>query len=139
MSSEPARSRIGPTSPATTNRDDVWNHDDPISLLDTLGDEYARAAFEAVLDHPKSGREVAAATAMSRPTAFRRLNALVDLGLLETENRIEAENGHHHKVYRPVIDSLAVTIDDGGIEIVVESDWPTGSPFDAPRPIPAND
>ena len=139
MSSEPARSRIGPTSPAASNRNDTWNHGDPTSLLDTLGDEYARAAFEAVLDHPKSGREVAAATDMSRPTAFRRLNALVDLGLLETEQRIEADNGHHHKVYRPVVNSFAVTIDDGGIEIEVESDRPTGAPFDGPGPILAND
>ena len=143
MSSEPVRPRVGPHSPAGTptvpNRDDEWQHDDPTTLLDALGDEYTRAAFEAVLDRPRSGRDVAAATDMSRPTAFRRLNTLVELGLLETDQRIDAEEGHHHKEYRPVIDSFVVTIDDGGIDAVIESDHPTGSRFEQPTPVPAND
>ena len=108
-------------------------------LLDVLGDEYTRAALEAVLDRPRSGREVAAATDMSRPTAFRRLNTLVDLGLLETDQRIDPEAGHHHKEYRPVIDSFAVTIIDGEIGVVIEADHPATSRFQQPTSVPAND
>lgn len=121
------------------DRDDEWHHDDPQTLLDALGDEYTRAALEAVLDRPRSGGEVAAATDMSRPTAFRRLNTLVDLGLLETDQRIDVEEGHHHKVYRPVIDSFAVRIDDGEIGVVIESDHPAKSRFQQPTTVPAND
>jgi len=143
MSSEPVRPRVGPHSPAGTptvaNRDDKWQHNDPTKLLDALGDEYTRAALEAVLDRPRSGREVAAVTDMSRPTAFRRLNTLVDLGLLETDQRIDAEEGHHYKEYRPVSDSFVVTIDDGGIEVVIESDHPVRSRLKRPMAVPAND
>jgi hypothetical protein len=85
MSSEPDRSRSGLNATATTTPDGEWTHDEPISLLDALGDRYTRAAFETVLDGPKSGRAVAVATGMSRATAFRRLNALADLGLLDHE------------------------------------------------------
>lgn len=110
-----------------------------MALLEALGDEYTRAALEAVLERPRSGREVAAATDMSRPTAFRRLNVLVDLGLLGTVHRIDADDGHHHKAYRAVVDSVSVTIDDGGIEAVVESDRPVEPRFDRQTPVPAND
>ena len=139
MSSDPVRVRVGPGSPKARDRDDELNHDDPTSLLDALGDEYTRAALEAILDQPKSGRKVAAATDMSRPTAFRRLNALVDLGLLETEYRIEPDDGHHHKVYRCVVDSFSVTIDDGEVRVAVVSSCQTGSRFGESSPVPAND
>ncbi|WEL22801.1 winged helix-turn-helix domain-containing protein [Halorhabdus sp. BNX81] len=143
MSSEPLRPRVGPDAPAgtpsATDRNDEWHHDDPTALLEALGDEYTRAAVEAVLDQPRSGREVAAATDMSRPTAFRRLNALVDLGMLETEHRIDAAEGHHHKVYRPVVDSVAVTFDDGEITVVLESARPSGPHVEQSTPVPAND
>ncbi|ELZ13868.1 hypothetical protein C479_03446 [Halovivax asiaticus JCM 14624] len=109
-------------APCAATEGDEWRHENPTALLQQLGDEYTRAAFEAVLDRPRSGRAVAAATDMSRPTAFRRLNALVELGLLETDRRIDGEDGHHHKRYRAVIDGFSVRIEDGDIDIVIESD-----------------
>jgi hypothetical protein len=143
MSSDPRRTHVGTDSPAgpptVANRDDEWRHDDPTTLLEQLGDEYTRAAFESVLERPRSGREVAAATAMSKPTAFRRLNNLVELGLLETEHRIDADAGHHHKVYRPVVSSFSVTIDDGKVAVVLESNRPSGPRIEQSTPVPAND
>ncbi|QGN07778.1 ArsR family transcriptional regulator [Halorhabdus sp. CBA1104] len=143
MSSEPVRPRVGPDAPKAAphakNRDDEWHHDDPTALLDALGDEYTRAAFQAVLDRPRSGREVAAATAMSRPTAFRRLNTLLEVGLLETERRIDAADGHHHKVYRPVVESISVTIDDEAVAVVLESALPASPQVEQSTPVPAND
>lgn len=125
--------------PTVANSDDKWHHEDPTTLLEALGDEYTKAAFEAVLDRARSGREVAAATDMSPPTAFRRLNVLVDLGLLETELRIDADGGHHHKVYYAVVNSFSVTIEEGEIDVVVESDPPVGPRFEQPTAAPAND
>ncbi|WP_136688560.1 winged helix-turn-helix domain-containing protein [Halorhabdus amylolytica] len=142
MSSEPVRSRVDPDSPRAAppaaNRDDKRLHEDPTALLEALGDEYTRAAFEAVLDRPRSGQAVATVTDMSQPTAFRRLNTLVDLGLVETDHRIDTEEGHHHKEYRSVVDSFSVTI-DGEIGAVIETDHRTGSRFEQPTPVPAND
>lgn len=143
MSIEPDRTRMDYDSQAGTptgrTRDGRWRHENPTAVLEQLGDEYTRAAFEAVLDRPRSGGEVAAVTDMSRPTAFRRLNELVELDLLEIEQRIDTEAGHHHKQYRAVVDSFAVTIDDGDIELVVESDRSPGANIAGPAPVPAND
>lgn len=134
MSSELVRPRVhrGPAegTPNAANPGGEWRHENPVALLQQLGDEYTRAAFEAVLDRPRSGRAVAAVTKMSRPTAFRRLNALEELGVLVTEQRIDADDGHHHKQYRAVVDGFTVTIDDGDIEVVLESD-----PSAGPTPI----
>ncbi|WP_135661870.1 winged helix-turn-helix domain-containing protein [Halorhabdus rudnickae] len=143
MSSEPVRPRVGPDPPAATptvaHGDDKWHHEDPTTLLEALGDEYTRAAFKAVLDRARSGREVAAVTDMSPPTAFRRLNVLVDLGLLETELRIDADGGHHHKVYRAVVGSFSVSIEEGEVDVVIEPDLPVGPRFEQPAAAPADD
>ena len=124
-------------TPAPHRRDATWSVDDPAALLEQLGDEYTRAALDAVLDGPRSGREVAEATDMSRPTAFRRLNALVDLGVVETEHCIDSADGHHHKQYRAVVESFSVRLGGDGVEVVVDA--ATGAEPTTPRPAPADD
>ncbi len=143
MSIEPDRTRMDhdtqTDTPAGRARDGNWRHENPTAVLEQLGDKYTRAAFEAVVDRPRSGDEVAAVTDMSRPTAFRRLNELAELDLLEIEQCIDTDGGHHHKQYRAVVDSFTVTIDDGDIELVVESDRSLGGNIAGPAPVPADD
>ena len=107
----------------------------------TLYNHFAskEALIEAVLERPRSGREVAEQTDMSRSTAFRRLNTLVDLNLVETEQRIDATDGHHRKQYRAIVESFSVRFGDGGLDIVIESEESTGFPRSIPRSIPASD
>jgi len=83
------------------------------TLLELLGDEYTRAALEAVAQTPRSGREVSACTSMSRPTAFRRLNELETAGLVTTEQHID-ESGHHHKRYRSVLEEISFELTADG-------------------------
>lgn len=80
-------------------------------LLELLGDEYTRATLRAVADQPRSGTEVAEMTAMSKPTAFRRLNRLAEVGLVTVRQHIDTEHGHHHKVYEADVDTLDVELD----------------------------
>lgn len=115
------------------------SHDDPAELLEHLGDEYTQAAFEAILEHPRSGREVANETGMSQSTAFRRLNTLVELHLVETERRVDASDGHHHKRYRAVVESFSVTFGEHGFDVVVEYAGEAESRRSPPRAAPAND
>lgn len=96
--------------------------DEPGELLDLLGDDYARSAIEAIRDEPMSGAEVAAATDMSRPTAFRRLNDLADLGLVAVRRRIDPEDGYHSKVYELVVDSLSVDFGSEDVAVSVQTD-----------------
>lgn len=130
---------VSETSLRTGGRNGEWSHDDPTELLEHLGDEYTQAAFEAVLERPRSGREVANETEMSRSTAFRRLNTLVELDLVETERRVDTSDGHHHKQYRAVVESFSVTFGEHGFDVVLESDGTVESRRSPPRAAPAND
>ena len=80
-------------------------------LLELLGDEYTRSVLRVVADQPRSGTEVADRTSMSKPTAFRRLNRLSEVGLVTVQRRIDTEQGHHHKVYEANHEHLDVELD----------------------------
>ncbi|RXK52019.1 ArsR family transcriptional regulator [Halorientalis pallida] len=110
----------------------------PDELLELLGDEYTRAVLEAVLDRPRSGAAVADATGVSRATAFRRLNDLAELGLVETEYHLDPDDGHHHKRYHAVIDTFSVTFGEEGFEVTVDTDG-TRARDRVPARAPADD
>ena len=110
------RSRRADESPAPS----------PDEVLDLLGDDYARAAIEAIRNEPRSGAEVAAETGMSKPTAFRRLNALAEVGFVAVRRRIDPDGGHHSKVYHLVADSLSVDFDDA-TTVSVETEQSPGA------------
>jgi hypothetical protein len=130
---------VSANSLPASGRSSKWSHDDPTELLEHLGDEYTQAAFEAVLERSRSGQEVAHETEMSKATAFRRLNTLVELDLVETERRVDASDGHHYKRYRAVVESFSVTFDEHGFHVVVESAEGVDSRRSPPRAAPADD
>lgn len=90
-------------------------------LLELLGDEYTRRVFEAVAERPRSGREVTEAADVSRPTAYRRLNALRDAGLVTTEMAI-SEDGHHREKFEAVVEHIDISLADDGIEAAIGSE-----------------
>lgn len=94
----------------------------PDDLLDLLGDDYARAAIDAIREEPMSGAEVAEATGMSKPTAFRRLNELADVGLVAVRRRVDPERGYHSKLYELVADSLSVDFADEELQVSVRTE-----------------
>jgi len=89
------------------------------ALLDLFGDEYTRRVFEAVAEQPRSGRAVAEAADVSRPTAYRRLNDLRDAGLVSAETAI-SEDGHHRERFEAAVEGLSVSLSDGDITASVE-------------------
>jgi predicted transcriptional regulator len=82
-------------------------------LLDLLGDSYTRMVLRAITREPMTGTEVAAETDISKPTAFRRLNRLADIGLVAVEYEVDEETGHQHKVYETTFDRVNVDIASG--------------------------
>jgi DNA-binding HxlR family transcriptional regulator len=107
------------TNPRHRNADPSIADVEPADLLELLGDSYTRTVFRAVAEQPRSGREVAAATSISRATAFRRLNDLADAGLVTVE-MVPDPDGHHHKQYRAVVADVTVQFDDNGFSVNVE-------------------
>ncbi|MGB9985488.1 winged helix-turn-helix domain-containing protein [Salarchaeum japonicum] len=111
------------TTPTTKHPPDNSNSEDLTSeeLFDLFGDEYTRRVYEAIADEPRCGRAVADAADVSRPTAYRRLNALHDAGLVRTEMVI-SDDGHHRERFEAVADSLSVSLADGCLQAIVSVD-----------------
>ncbi len=88
-------------------------------VLDLFGDEYTRRVFEAVAERPRCGRAVADAADVSRPTAYRRLNALSDAGLVRSEMAF-CDRGNHRERFEAIVDRIAISVDGGRIEATVD-------------------
>jgi predicted transcriptional regulator len=105
----------GPSHSAQANRPDPSTEE----LLDLFGDNYTRQTFEAITDQPKCGQSIAAELDVSRATVYRRLNELVDAGLVTAEITI-AEDGNHRNRYEATVNGLSVTVSDGELEATVD-------------------
>lgn len=91
-------------------------------LLDLVGDEYTREVLCAIAEEPRSATEVAASTSVSKPTAFRRLDRLEDLGLVEGVTVIDPENGHHHKRFRRAFTGAVVEFGSDGFSVALRTE-----------------
>lgn len=94
------------------------------ALLELLGDEYTYRVFEAVLEQPRTGREVIEATDVSKATAYRRLDELEEAGLVETTMHVD-EDGHHCKRFHGVVESVRVGFGENGFTARVEPRTPS--------------
>ncbi len=88
--------------------------------LALLADDYAREILQALGGGPKRGRDLVADCEGSRATVYRRLDRLADAGLVRAETALDPD-GHHAKEFRLVRDTLAVTVEDGGLTVTARS------------------
>ncbi|NLV13966.1 winged helix-turn-helix domain-containing protein [Haloarcula argentinensis] len=108
-----------PRSKRPTQTERIENNDlTTAELLDLFGDEYTRRVYEVVAEQPRSGRDVAEAADVSRPTAYRRLNDLRDAGLVRTEMTI-CEDGHQRERFEAVATTLSLSLNEGGMDAMV--------------------
>jgi hypothetical protein len=109
-----------PETPQSKRRGDRKEAATPTTteLLALFGDEYTRRVYDVIAEQPRSGRAVAEAAEISRPTAYRRLNDLHDAGLARRETAI-CDDGHHREQFEAVAASLSVSLVDG-VEIAVD-------------------
>lgn len=108
--------------------DRLHERDDPTvsadQLVELLGDEYTRQVLETIADEPMGGREIAEATSISRPTVYRRLNRLQELGLVETSMML-CTDGNHHKQFRAVLETANLQLDGSGLTASVQTEGST--------------
>ena len=83
-------------------------------LLELLGDEYTRRVLQTVVEQPRSGSEVTEAADVSKATAYRRLDALEEAGLVVSETVFDPD-GHHHERYRAVVESIELSVGTEGL------------------------
>ncbi|MEF8780336.1 MAG: winged helix-turn-helix domain-containing protein [Haloferacaceae archaeon] len=102
------------TSSVENQRDDgstsaTWD------LVTLLNDEYAREILTAITDEAKPAREIAEECGVSRPTVYRRLDRLLEVGLIE-EREQPTHSGRHRKRFRVAADGAVLRLREDGFE-----------------------
>lgn len=88
------------------------------SLLALLEDDHARAILTATSVEPMSAAELSDHCDVSQTTVYRRVERLVDAGLVAERTRPRAD-GHHDTVYVARLDELSVRLRGGTLEFDV--------------------
>ncbi|WP_435129371.1 helix-turn-helix domain-containing protein [Halobaculum sp. D14] len=84
-------------------------------VLETMADPDCRAILET-LDTAKSAKAVAEECGLAQTTAYRKLEALADAGLVETGTELRAD-GHHVTTYQRDVQGVMVLLaEDGGFD-----------------------
>ena len=85
---------------------------DEEELLALIEDEYARAILAKLTTEPMSASELCKTCDMSDPTAYRRLDRLQAVDLVDEQQALDPDD-HHHKRYVAVVDEVTVSFEDG--------------------------
>lgn len=88
----------------------------PSDVFDVFGDSLARRILVLASDRPLSADELADQFDASRPTIYRRLNALIDYDLLRKQQEINTD-GNHYQVYETTLKRVTFEIEGGGYTI----------------------
>jgi DNA-binding transcriptional ArsR family regulator len=119
MSQAPAGTRTGTVGRTTTETTTVSEESKQRSLLGAFDDADSRAILEATSRGAHTASELADRCDIPLSTAYRKLDRLSDVGLLEEQMRIQ-RSGKHTSEYRRAIEGVTVDIcDDGELDVIV--------------------
>lgn len=93
----------------------------PEELLDLFGDDLARRILLLTSDAPMSADALADELDVSRPTVYRRVNALVEYALLQKDLETDSD-GHHYRTFELALNEITFSIDEGDLRITAELD-----------------
>jgi len=93
---------------------------DPVSVLDTLGDEYSSRILSAVSEREMSAKGISDELDIPIATVYRRIEDLEEKCLLEYEGKALTEEDKRVKVYRSYVDELRVSFSGDGTNPEVE-------------------
>lgn len=75
----------------------------------------------AHLDSPRTARELARRSDVSRSSVYRTVDRLVDAGLVRTRTDVRLD-GHHPTRYELVVETVTITVgDEGGLDLDLEA------------------
>lgn len=101
----------------------------PSDVFDVFGDELARRILVLTSEQPLSADELADCLDASAPTVYRRLNGLVEYGLVAESRRID-EDGNHYKTFATTLKRVSFEITEGGYTIDLEMRRSLADQFD---------
>ena len=91
------------------------------NIVSMLGERYVLDILDAVSAAPKSAKEIAHDAEVPTTTLYRRLDGLVDTGLLEESIRLDGGGDHYH-VYRATLEHLKLSRSEAGLDLDVSID-----------------
>lgn len=92
---------------------------DLATLVELLDDEHVRTMLAATSAEPLSASALSERCGVSTSAVYRRLDRLVDAGLLDERTRPRSD-GHHDTVYVAVVERFELVVDDGDIDWTVD-------------------
>lgn len=87
-----------------------------LEIFAILDDHYARAILEATRREQLSAKSLSKECDMSISTVSRRVNRLLDHGLLIERTHIDPE-GHHYNEYEAKLDRVEVQLLESGFQV----------------------
>jgi predicted transcriptional regulator len=106
--------RTGPSG----SEQDSNRERDPTDLLSLLNAEYTQPILESIQREAKPARTIAEECGASRPTVYRRLNALEDAGLVDSDMAYNAD-GHHRTIFETTLEAVSVDLVGDGLSVTV--------------------
>lgn len=89
------------------------------TIFEALADDTMAAILAHTTEHERSADELAEVVDASPSTVYRRIEMLVDEGLLIERLQLDRQGNHYH-VYRAAIKRVEAKLEDGTIETHVE-------------------
>jgi DNA-binding transcriptional ArsR family regulator len=89
---------------------------DSDELLAALGDDYARRIVTLLSDESLPAREIVERLEVSRPTVYRRLNRLQEIGVVSSSMDYDPD-GHHRQRFGIAVDRVTLSFDDEGVAV----------------------
>lgn len=91
----------------------------PEEVFATLDDEYAREILVATKTERLSAKELSEKCDMSRPTVSRRVNALLEQGLLEEYTHVDPGGRHYHE-YEASLERVEILLQEEGFDVAID-------------------
>lgn len=85
-------------------------------VLELLADEHAQSILRTLRDGPRPAQDLVDDCEASRPTVYRRLDALEDAGVVESRTALHPD-GHHRKEFAVAVESISMELADGSFAV----------------------
>jgi DNA invertase Pin-like site-specific DNA recombinase len=121
----------GRTGPGGSEQD-ADGERDSTDVLRLMNAEYTQSILGAIQQESKSARAIADECGASRPTVYRRLNALEDAGLVDSGMVYDAD-GHHRTVFETTLEAISVDLIGGELSVTVATSGSNRSTSRPPR------
>jgi predicted transcriptional regulator len=113
MSKSSTASGVLPTEQSADDEQTIVAERAVQQLLDTLDDADCRAILDATREEALTANEISEARDLPLSTTYRKIEFLIEAGLLEERTRVRQSGGHASEYIR-LVDDVVISLDTQG-------------------------